>query len=489
MKKHIAITLTTAMIFIAFSGAARAEGVLKIVTQETIINREIAAGATDNRVTRNALVFWIGEKKDGWYHVRLRNGEDGWIPDWAAEPAPDDSVPVPAFAPETLPTTTAPLYGTVVADNVTWRIAPYGGLNAKLDTTRGGAIPRGCVLKLTDKIFHWFQAQISATDYVWVYDEALSPVNKPANVSDYGVPIARLVNSNVEAADGPALGFELTAPVPYLVESNLDPAEVAFKLFGVRSESAPADWGAACANSAGICALLPKTDVLAGDFSAPSGKIAGFRAGFSENEFILGIRDAVRAPIKKIVIDPGHGAVDPPPKGFADGTHNAKGLKEKDVVMAISKKLAEDLQAAGFEAMLTREGNSNETLDIYRRVEFSNAAGADLFVSVHANGDEIKAMQGAEVYWYEPQSRPLAEYIAADISAATGRNTGGVFYASFGVIRQTAVPAVLVETGYMTNPDEGARFGDPIFLDQCADGIARGIVKYIDSLKSGSGND
>ena len=469
--------------FIAFAGAAQAGGLLKIITPETIINKEPGGGATDNRLTRNAFVTLIGGKKEGWYHVQMRNGEEGWVPDWTAEPAPADAQLSPAFPAGMLPTSSKPFYGVVVADNVSWRRTPYGGLNAKIDTTRGGFIPKGSILKLSDKVFHWFQAQISANEFVWVYDESVTPLTEDKIVSYYGVYQANLKGSNSEkTASGLFLSFELTAPVPYSVESNLSPEGAAFKLFGVKCGELPAGWDAACVKANSFCDCAPGTDVLEGRLPAPAGKMAGYFGRFEGNSFKLGARDASLSPIKRIAIDPGHGAAAPVPKGFADGTRNAKGVKEKDAVMEISRKLADALRNAGYEPFLTRDGVTSTMLDIYRRVEFANANGADLFISVHANGDTLPAMQGAEVYWNQRQSRPLAEYIAQELATATGRKPAGVFFASFGVIRQTETPAALVETGYMTNPEEGERYGDPAFLNQCAEGIARGVIRYVEYL-------
>jgi N-acetylmuramoyl-L-alanine amidase len=465
---------------------AAGEGRVVINTQETTLSKTAGGASMDSRATLGAVLRWIGAKENGWYHVILRNGEDGWIPDWTAALAPADSPLPPAFGPTDLPSSTKPLYGVAVSDNITWRATPYGGLPAKLDTTRGGIIPRGAAIKLTDKIFHWFQAQIGEDDYVWVYDEALAPAPDAPEVNGFGLPEARLLSMIYnKTADGGAFDLEFTRPAPYLLKSNLSPAGADFKFFGVACEALAADWDSACGSTGARCACAPGSAQLV--ISAPSrgGAPAGFSGAFTGGTFRISIRDPILSPIKKIVIDPGHGSLEPEPLGYLAGTKTKTGVREKDVVLTISKKLADYLRADGYMVYLTREDDASALIDIYRRVDFSNQAGADLFVSVHANGDENPAMKGAEVYWYEPQSRPLAEMIEADISAATGRAPGGVFYASFGVTRQTRIPAVLVETGYMTNPEESAGFADSLFLEQCAEGIARGIARYAKSLSVG----
>jgi len=473
--------LLVSFIVLFFCAAGECGPLLEVTTQEMTINRTPGGVSTDDRLTRGALVEQTGPEKDGWYPVRLRNGEEGWVPLWMAAPAGPGAVLAPAFATDTA---AFPMYGVVVADNVGWRSTPYGGLPAKVDTTRGGLLPRGAVVKIIGKIYHWFQVQLAPMEKVWVYDEALSPAGEPPEKDDFGIPVAKVEAANaVESDFGPSLEIRFTSPVPYKLESGTEPGIVAFRFYGVDCESVgSAPQMLLKKNAGGWISCYPGSDVIEGLLLPAGGKPAGFIGGYDGSVFRFIVRDPARAPIKKIVLDPGHGAVDPAPKGFADGTHSKSGLKEKDVVVAISQKAAEHLRAGGYEVFLTREGNTAAMMDIYNRVVFSEAVGGDLFLSIHANGDENPRMKGVEVYWYEQQSRPLAEMVARGISEATGRETGLTLYGSFGVIRQTRTPAVLVETGYMTNPEEGAMFGDERFIERCADGIARGVTTYIESI-------
>jgi N-acetylmuramoyl-L-alanine amidase len=482
IKKYFYIFFSIAFV-LAFSPAeADPRNWVEVTAWEAALYDMAGAGQTDNRLYAGAVAELLGEQ-DNWYQIRMRNGEIGWIAGWLARPL-TERVNVPAaFDIKALPTSSSPLYGRVIADRVGFRSIPYGGLNPKIDMTRDGSLPRGCVLKLTDRIKHWFKAQIGPAASVWVYDEALSPAAAQASGLKNLIPTARLKNiSLTNTSGGPRLTFSFSQPVPYNAASNLDPDSVDLKFFGIDCDVLDGAWANACSAASGWCACVPGSDTLIGNIPAPAA-IAGFDGTFDGNIFNLSVRDSNAAPPARIVIDPGHGAATPPPKGFAEGAHTASNLLEKDVVLLISLRLAEILRSNGFQVYLVREGDSSfEMLDLYKRVVFSESVGADLFISIHANGDTIKDMKGIEVYWYEPQSRPFAEMVAGENAKATGRTPGAALFGSYAVLRQTRAPAILVETGYMTNPAEGKRFEDPGFLEQNAEGIAAGVTRYVKSL-------
>ncbi len=486
--RFLAITgvLITAL---AATVAAKADGSgwIEIMTRETVLHKSAGSGWSDNRLTRGALVEWLGVEKDSWYQVRMRNGEEGWVPTWLTAKAASGARGPAAFAPDERPGVGAPFHARVVADFVSCRSVPYGGLSAKRDATRGGDLPKGSVIKLVDRIGHWFQAQLAPAEFCWVYDEALSPAGRPARANSYfGVPVAKLsAAGSVSDKKGAGLEFTLSSQVPFEAVGAIIPEMVAFKLMGVDCGSSAKKVSSACAEAGGWCHCEPESASIQGAIHAPA-LLAGFSAGWNENVFRLSIPDSRTRRVKKIVIDPGHGAPQPFPKGYAEGTRNKDGLLEKDAVMTISRHLADRLSAEGFEVLLTRDGDSERMMDLYERLEYAERAKADLFVSVHANGDVDASLEGVEVYWFEQQSRPAAEYIAVETAAATARPGGAAFFGSFAVIRTTAFPAVLVETGYMTNLAEGKRYNDPDFLRQNADGIARGIIRFADSLKAAS---
>ncbi len=173
---------------------------------------------------------------------------------------------------------------------------------------------------------------------------------------------------------------------------------------------------------------------------------------------------------KKIVLDPGHGGTDP-------GAIASNGIHEDSLTPKIANKLAQLLRAAGAEVYLTRTTEA-ENPDKYARPEFANSAGADVLVSIHLNANDRSAVSGSEVYYYHPESRPLAEMILSRLLEELLRPDGGVRWADFVVTREAHMPSCLVEGLYMTNPTDLALLMQQATLDQVALAIFEALEDY-----------
>lgn len=173
-----------------------------------------------------------------------------------------------------------------------------------------------------------------------------------------------------------------------------------------------------------------------------------------------------------VVIDPGHGGRDP-------GAIGIGGLREIDVVMPVSLEVARLLEEQGLQVVMTRQ--DDRTLDLEPRVQIANRANADIFVSIHANAISMSRpdVNGLETYYYSSSGQPLAAFIQASMLEATGMRDRGVKRARFYVLRNTNMPAALVEVGFVTGEEDAPRLSDPDFHRLIARAIARGILQYI----------
>lgn len=191
---------------------------------------------------------------------------------------------------------------------------------------------------------------------------------------------------------------------------------------------------------------------------------------------------------KIVVIDPGHGTIKP--GGWVDPGAIGSYLKvrELDVNVPIALKLEEHLTRAGVQVIMTHRGTTNR--DLYDRANLANNENAYCFVSIHANWVSNKAVQGIGVFYYAPEWMPeiymqrlerqnLAKYVLDEAVKETGRPSYGIFEKNFAVTRETKMPSILVETGFLTNQQEEKLLSDPAFQDQMAKGIANGILKFI----------
>ena len=172
-----------------------------------------------------------------------------------------------------------------------------------------------------------------------------------------------------------------------------------------------------------------------------------------------------------VTIDPGHGGRDP-------GAIGVGGLQEKDVILPISREVAQILEKHGVAVMLTRR--DDRFISLSGRAEMANRAGSDIFVSIHANsaGRSRTQVNGAETFYYS-SGRRLAQNIQNRMIRDTGMKNRGVKQARFYVLRHTAMPAALVEVGFVTGRSDAAKLSSPQFRSQMAQAIANGILDYI----------
>ena len=177
--------------------------------------------------------------------------------------------------------------------------------------------------------------------------------------------------------------------------------------------------------------------------------------------------------MKTVCIDPGHGGKDP---GAIGG-----GIRESAVVLNVGKKIASFLEAKGCTVMLTRE--TDVFVELSDRARMVNAAKADLYVSVHCNSvrDNARAT-GMEVYHYtcaSEASKRAARVIYDNLLPVCGLRGRGVKSKDLAVLRETAMPAVLVELGFISNPSDCRKLINFAWQERAAEAIAEGIKESV----------
>jgi N-acetylmuramoyl-L-alanine amidase len=171
-----------------------------------------------------------------------------------------------------------------------------------------------------------------------------------------------------------------------------------------------------------------------------------------------------------IALDPGHGGPDP-------GAIGIGGVQEKQIVLDISLKVARQLESQGIQVVLTR--SDDRDLDLAPRVAIAEQARARIFVSIHANAISMSqpGVNGLETYYYN-NGFQLARTIHNAILSRISIRDRGVRQARFYVLRKTSMPAVLVETGFVTGREDGPNLARPTFRTRMAEAIAAGILQY-----------
>lgn len=184
---------------------------------------------------------------------------------------------------------------------------------------------------------------------------------------------------------------------------------------------------------------------------------------------------------KTVVIDAGHGGTDPGASGSADG----KTYQEKSINLSVARKVRDILEENGITVIMTRDGDTYPTLT--ERSDLANLYCANIFTSIHSNSANSSSATGFEVY-YSTQNDSNAtglssSQLAASVSKSIAKNVNlrnrGVKTADHVVTRTCTMPAILVEIGFLSNPDELSLMITDEFQNSFAKGVADGILKVI----------
>lgn len=179
---------------------------------------------------------------------------------------------------------------------------------------------------------------------------------------------------------------------------------------------------------------------------------------------------AKKNPIKnKVVLDPGHGGTD----------YGAirEGINEKDITLDISQRVASILKSKGYKIALTR--TDDVYLGLQDRCDFNENENPQIFVSIHVNSAVATEPYGIETHYYHDNSKELAEVIQNHLIKNIDTKNRGIIKSKFYVINHTDVPSVLVETGFISNPEERAELITDKRKQAIAKSIAEGIIEYL----------
>jgi len=233
----------------------------------------------------------------------------------------------------------------------------------------------------------------------------------------------------------------------------------------------------------------------------------------------------VQDGVRTVVIDPGHGGSE------AGAIGEATGITEKDLALAIARRLRNlILERLGIDVRLTRQDDRDMTLE--ERTALANNLQADVFISIHANAYRGRGVRGAETFFLSAtatddearrlaalendaagvqeasrgdselqmllwdmaqtshlrESSVLAETIQARLNELAGTGDRGIKQAPFRVLKGATMPAVLVEVGFLSNPDEERRLADPRYQERVAEALYRSVDEYRQRQAMLSGN-
>jgi len=255
-----------------------------------------------------------------------------------------------------------------------------------------------------------------------------------------------------------------------------------------------------------VGAKLPGTD--------PTAKARFKSLAKSEEAAELTLAQQLGLKVRRVIIDAGHG-------GHDVGAIGPKGTYEKDATLAMTLKLQKKLEAMGLEVVLTRDDDSFVKLE--DRTKLANREHGDLFISIHCNAAPSKALRGIETYTLNTSSNRYSIRLAARENASTERGVGDLQYiladlatkantsestrlaervqkslvrslaadydgvrdlgtkeALFFVLLGARMPAILVETSFISNPEDEARLSDEAYQQKVADAVAEAVDSFLE---------
>jgi N-acetylmuramoyl-L-alanine amidase len=167
-----------------------------------------------------------------------------------------------------------------------------------------------------------------------------------------------------------------------------------------------------------------------------------------------------------VVIDAGHGGHD---RGGIPGQR----VSEKEMTLDVAQRLKNTLAASGYRVVMTRD--SDVFIPLGTRVAIANSYSNAIFVSIHFNSAKRSGAGGIETYFYSRESLPLASAIHYFVAGGAPSSNRNVRRRGYYVLRKTAIPAVLVECGFLTNPSEAALAQTASYRQKLAEEIAAGV--------------
>lgn len=175
-----------------------------------------------------------------------------------------------------------------------------------------------------------------------------------------------------------------------------------------------------------------------------------------------------------IVIDPGHGGKDPGAVGA--------NLTEAKINLIAAKELRKKLEGLGFNVYMTRE--SDKYVGLYNRPQIANDLNADAFISIHANAATNAKASGIENLYYPEEGYSLKKELAKSIQKMMVAYTGAVDRGiverpNLVVTRETKMPSVIVEMGFLTNVEEEKNLMDPLYMDSLTNGMRDGLLEIL----------
>lgn len=405
---------------------------------------------SENTLKINGEEVQIHPSNGFWHVVKLNYGENKFIIDNGKEVKTytitrntSSTTPIPEL---TYKNYENPIVIETTSDNVPLRSMPNDfGLN------RLQHLQKDIPMQALGEFGNYYKVQLSRDDFAWISKDYVKKLSKDKSSEQKIISFDYAENENKRIYE-----IKLSDKVPYTL-SESDGLDLV--VYNVKNYP------------------YNKYEFHINN----SGKLFGYSSHYTDdNKLIIEVNNSPTInksqPLKdlKIALDAGHG-------GSELGAIGCLNDKEKDINLEISELLKNKLEASGAKVIMTRDDDTDVSLN--DRVKIANKNDAQIFISIHNNALPDSAAHlkstGSETYYFYPQSKELAKSVVDSLSKETGLKNNGAKAQSFAVVRNTNCPAILVEVGYIINPDDNAKLMDKDFQNKIAEAILHGLENYL----------
>ncbi|HLW36879.1 MAG TPA: N-acetylmuramoyl-L-alanine amidase, partial [Candidatus Eremiobacteraceae bacterium] len=342
--------------------------------------------------------------------------------------------------------------------------------------------PPGTPFAITGSAGDYYRVALGSAEHAWVEKQSLQLLQP-------GTPAPQAQVQDVVIADGlraSTVNIHLTGRVPFRIDESVDGPTLRVRIYGATAATDFIRYGDDRSNIRAV-----RWDQLSGgiatlEIALRQRTLWGYHAVWNGNDISLAIKRAPafrRAPAPAlqgllVVIDPGHspdtGAIGP------------LGTQERDVNLAIAKRLAAHVESLGARAVLTRY--ANVPVGLYDRTLLAARLNADILISVHNNalpdGANPFTHHGYSVYYYQPQSLELARAIHASYARHTSLADYGLYFDNLALARPTDEPAVLTESAFIMWPAEEMLLRSPTFQNTLGATLADGMERWAEAMRT-----
>ena len=308
----------------------------------------------------------------------------------------------------------------------------------------------GTYLLINGQKGRFYRVFLAKDNEAWIDKESVAETNE--------VIIPKFLTMNNERFKNASKhSIEFTEKLPYTISETKD--EIIFKVYDPLTS-----------NNSIYTINIPKPEKYT------------YKTSLDKGTYIFKVSELLKPKTQTldglvITIDAGHG-------GSEKGAIGCLGDKEKDINLKIANELKEILNQMGATTIMTRECDGNVSLE--DRIKIAQENDTNIFVSIHLNSIpdikfDIHKNRGTSVYHYNPNSKALAQSVEEALLNKINTRNDGIKTASFAVIRPTDYIGILVEVAYMTNPIDSMLYTQENFPRETAQGIAEGILNYINA--------